>query len=123
MSNVNWNTWGSSTDLAQVPGLRETIHRAQIRPLLDPREAENLKRTIMETFAEVLEIYLNDNELRWRMEMVSRTFPQLPMQAVFRAIEIEVGVNAAYLKKLWYGNRRKAAVQEVVTRKLREKKP
>ena len=116
MSAPNWAAWGSSSDLAQVPGLRETIHRAQIQPLLDPKEAANLKQT-------VLEIYLNDNELRWRMEMVSRTFPQLPMQAVFRAVEIEVGVNAGYLKKLWYGNRRKAAVQAVVTRKLREPKP
>lgn len=123
MTAPNWNAWGSSSDLAQVPGLRETIHRAQIQPLLDPKEAANLKRTVLETFAEVLEIYLNDNELRWRMEMVSRTFPQLPMQAVFRAVEIEIGVNAGYLKKLWYGNRRKAAVQAVVTRKLREGKP
>lgn len=122
MTSPNWNAWGSSSDLAAVPGLRETIHRAQIRPLLDPKESENLRRTVLETFAEILEIYLNENELRWRCDMVSRTFPQMPMQAVFRAIEIEIGVNAAYLKKIWYGNRRKAQVQALVTRKLRERK-
>ncbi|WLT30073.1 hypothetical protein [Geothrix sp. PMB-07] len=115
-----WNTWESSADLAAVPGLRETIHRAQTQPLINPKESENLRRTVLETFAEILEIYLNDNELRWRCDLVSRTYPQMPMQAVFRAIEIEIGVNAAYLKKVWYGNRRKAQVQEIVTRKLRD---
>jgi hypothetical protein len=97
------------------------MHRAQIQPLMAPGEAANFRRTVLETFAEILEIYLNDNELRWRCDVVTRTFPQLPMQAVFRAIEIEFGISVVRLKKVWYGNRRKAQVQEVVTRKLRER--
>jgi len=123
VSAPNWKTWDAAADLASVPGLRETIHRAQIRPLLDPKEAANLRRTVLETFAEVLEIYLEDNELRWRCDMVTRTFPQMPMQAVFRAIELELGVSVSRLSKVWYGSRRKARVQELVTRKLREPKP
>ena len=123
MTASHWSTWDTSSDLAAVPGLRETIHRAQIQPLLDPKEAAILKSTVLETFGEILEIYLHDNELRWRCDLVSRTFPQLPMQAVFRSIEIEIGVSVVRLKKVWYGGRRKAQVQEVVTRKLRERLP
>jgi hypothetical protein len=124
MTATNWKIWDSSADLSAVPGLREAIHGAQIRPLLDVKEADALKRTILETFTEVLDIYLEDNELRWRCDLVNRTFPLLPMQAVFRAIELELGISVSRLSKVWYdGNRRKARIQEIVSKKLKERRP
>ena len=121
MKIQSWKKWDKPEDIPI--GLKRTIAESSFVPLLDPIEAEHLKRTVMESFGEVLDIYFEASELRWRISHVHRAYPQLPMQAVFRIIEIEIGVSADYLKKLWYGNRRKAAVQAVVTRKLREGKP
>lgn len=111
-SPINWKGWVTPEDLPH--DLRQAVRRGAIRPLLDPEEADRLKRTILETFAEAMEIYLEDNELKWRCEFVSQLHPDLPREAVFRAVSIEVGVSVSRLRALWFTSRRKARVQQLV---------
>ena len=114
---ANWKAWVTPEDLPH--DLRQAIRRGALRPLLDPAEAERLKRTILEAFAEVMEIYLEDNELRYRCEHVAEHHPDLPLEAVFRAVSIEVGVSVSRLRALWFVSRRKAGVRDVVKASLK----
>ena len=118
MSDINWKAWVSPADLPH--DLRAAIHRGAIRPLLDPSQADQLRRTVLETFSEVLEIYLEDNELKWRCEFVAQNHPDLPKEAVFRAVSLEVGVSVSRLRMLWFRSGRKARVKEVLQRSLRK---
>lgn len=112
---VNWKGWVTPDDLPR--DLRQAVHRGAIRPLLDPEESLRLRQTILETFAEALEVYLEDNELKWRCEFVSQLHPDLPREAVFRAVSIEVGVSVSRLRALWFTSRRKARVQQLIRQK------
>lgn len=117
MTEVNWKAWVSPEDLPH--DVRLAIRRGGIQPLLDPAQAEQLRKTILETFSEAFEIYLEDNELKWRCEFVAQNHPDLPKEAIFRAVSIEVGVSVALLRKLWFRSGRKARVKEAVLRNLR----
>ncbi len=109
---VNWKGWVTPEDLPH--DLRQAVRRGAIRPLLDPAESARLRQTILETFSEALEVYLEDNELKWRCEFVSQHHPDLPREAVFRAVSIEVGVSVSRLRALWFTSRRKARVQQLI---------
>lgn len=109
---TNWKSWVTPEDLPH--DLRQAVRHGALRPLLDPAEAARLKQTILETFSEAMEIYLEDNELKFRCEYVTQMHPDLPREAVFRAVSIEVGVSVSRLRALWFTSRRKARVQQLV---------
>ena len=117
MSEINWKAWCSPDDLPH--DVRAAIRRGAIRPLLEPAQANQLRRTILEAFSEVLEVYLEDNELKWRCEFVAQNHPDLPKEAIFRAVSLEVGVSVNRVRELWFKSRRKARVKELVLRTLR----
>lgn len=118
-TSPNWKAWVTPDDLPH--DLRQAVRRGALRPLLDPAEAERLKRTILEAFAEVMEIYLEDNELKYRCEYVAQLHPDLPHEAVFRAVSLEVGVSVSRLRALWFMSRRKAGVRDALKASLKER--
>lgn len=118
---VSWRGWTKREDLP--PDLRRLVDEGAFVPLLDPREAEQLKATVMEVFAEVMDTYLEDVELRWRIDHVHRARPGMPMEAVFAAVAAGIGVSPSRLKSVWYVSRRKSRTQELVRAKLREAQP
>ena len=116
-----WKRWSRPED---VPSdLRRLIHEGAFVPLLDPDEARALRETILETFCEVLDIYLEENELRWRLGHVHRARPSVPMEAVFHAVGLEMGISPFRLRTIWFVSRRKSRVKELVSSKLKEKVP
>lgn len=115
---ANWRGWTKREDLPH--DLRRLVDEGAFVPLLDPREAQQLKVTVMETFAEVLDTYLEDVELRWRVDHVHRARPGMPMEAVFAAVAAGIGVSPSRLKAVWYVSRRKSRTQELVRAKLKE---
>lgn len=115
---ANWRGWTKREDLP--PDLRRLVDEGAFVPLLDPQEAQQLKVTVMETFAEVLDTYLEDVELRWRIDHVHRARPGMPMEAVFAAVAAGICVSPSRLKSVWYVSRRKSRTQELVRAKLKE---
>lgn len=118
---ANWRGWTKREDLPH--DLRRLVDEGAFLPLLDPREAQQLKVTVMETFAEVLDTYLEDVELRWRVDHVHRARPGMPMEAVFAAVAAGIGVSPSRLKSVWYVSRRKSRTKDLVKAKLREARP
>jgi hypothetical protein len=117
VNEINWKSWTSPEDLPH--DVRAAIRRGVIHPLLEPNQAAHLRKTILEAFSEVLEIYQEDNELKWRCEFVSQNHPDLPKEAIFRAVSLEVGVSVDRVRELWFKSRRKSRVKELVLRSLR----
>lgn len=117
MSDSTWKAWARPEDLPR--DLRESVRRGAIRRLLEHDESAKLRSTILEAFAEVLEVYMEDNELKWRCEYVADLHPDLPKEAVFRAVSLEVGVSVSRLRALWFVSRRKARVRDLVKATLR----
>lgn len=114
---ADWKAWSRAEDLPTE--LRRVVEEGQFVPLLDGREAQQLRETVMVAFAECLDVYLEEQQLQWRMQHVHQTFPKMPMEQVFRAVGLAVGVSSARLKALWYTSRRHAGVQQVVRAKLK----
>lgn len=117
MSEINWKAWITPDDLPH--DVRAAIRRGVIHPMLEPSQAKQLRKTILEVFSEVLEIYQEDNELKWRCEFVAQNHPDLPKEAIFRAVSLEVGVSVNRVRELWFKSRRKARVKDLVLRTLR----
>lgn len=115
---MNWKGW---TEKEDVPGdLRAVIAQGEFIPLLDPREASEYRRIILETTAEVMDIYLEEAQLRWVCDHVHRARPAMPMEAVFRAVSIERGISVARLRSIWFVSRRKSRVVEIMRKKIQE---
>lgn len=114
---VNWTAWIAPED---VPvDLRKVVDEGAFVPLLDPKEAQQLRFIVLETFSEVLDSYLEDQELRWRMDHLHRARPGLPMNAVIAAVAVSLGVSQSRLRKIWYSSRRKSRVAESIRAKLK----
>ncbi len=116
-----WRGWARREDLPH--DLLRLVDEGAFAPLLNPQEAHQIKATVMETFAEVLDTYLEDVELRWRVDHVHRARPGMPMEAVFAAVAAGIGVSPSRLKSVWYVSRRKSRTQELVRAKLRGAQP
>ena len=114
---MDWKAWSRPEDLPKE--LRRVVEEEQFVPLLDPQEAIRMRQTVMEAFAECLDIYLEEQQLMWRLQHVHQTFPKMPMEQVFRVVGLAVGVSFARLKALWYTSRRHAGVQAAVRAKLK----
>jgi hypothetical protein len=115
MTATPWKAWSSPEDLPE--DLRRTIYQSGLVPLLDPEKVSHLRRTVLEVCGEVMDAYLEEHELRWRIDYVHRKWPALSLETVFRAISIEIGVSALYLHKLWYSSQRKARIKDLVHEK------
>lgn len=111
-NTTQWKAWIRPEDLPQ--DLRLAIHQGGFKPLMIPEEANELRRTVLEVFAEVLEIYIEDHELRWRCDHVHRARPEMPMEGVFQAIAVELGVSVPRLRAIWFTSRRKARVKDLI---------
>lgn len=108
--------WVAPEDLPA--DLRRVIQQGAFVPLLDPKEAEQLRQTVLLTFSEVLDVYLEEHELRWRISHVHRARPELPLDSIFLAVGLELGVSPARLRNIWYVSRRKSRVQHLVKQAL-----
>lgn len=117
MSEINWKSWTSPKDLPH--DVQDSIRRGAIRPLLEPVHTAQLRKAILETVSEAVDIVLEDNELKWRCELVARNHPDLPKEAIFWAVSLEVGVSVSRVRELWFRSRRKSRVKELVLRSLR----
>jgi hypothetical protein len=113
-----WKGWVSKEDIPF--DLRKTIQEGAFIPLLNPDEASALRHTMLSVFSEVLDIYLEEKELQWRCQHVHLARPQLPMESVFAAISLEVGVSISRLKQVWYESRRKSRVKDLVLDQMRK---
>ena len=117
MINQNWKSWVSADDLPR--DVRKAIHRGAVSPLLNSDQAEHMRQTLLETFSRAFEILLKDNELKWMVEVVSHDHPDLPREAIFRAVALEVGVTVSKVRELWFKSRRNARIKDLVLRSLR----
>jgi hypothetical protein len=113
----NWKGWSSREDLP--PDLRAVIRQGELVPMLDPREAATMQRTVLETFAEVVDTFLEEAQLRWTIDHLHRSRPNMPMEAVFMAISLEDSVSVPRLRTIWYTDRRKARLKEILREKLK----
>lgn len=113
-----WKGWASREDVP--PDLRMVIRQGELLPLLDPKEAAAMQRTVLETFAEVVDTFLEESQLRWTIDHLHRSRPNMPMEAVFVAISLEDSVSIPRLRAIWYCDRRKARLKEILRRKLKE---
>jgi hypothetical protein len=102
--------------------LQATIAAGAFVPLLDPAERKLMHVTILETVSEALDVYLEENELRWRCVHVRQYYPEMPMEAVFRAVSLTVGISAPRLRTIWYVSRRKSRIKELIQKKIRGEK-
>lgn len=116
----NWKSWSSPMDIPK--DLRATIAQGAFVPLLDPAAARQMHATVMATFSEILDVYLEEMELRWRCDHVHTIHPKMPMEAVFQAVSLAVGVSVPRLRTIWYTSRRKSQVKDLVQKKVRAAK-
>ena len=114
---MDWKAWSRPEDLPEE--LRRTVEEGKLAPLLQPKESAALQRVVLETFAECLDVFLEEHQLRWHLQHVHARCPAMPMEQVFRAVGVSLGVSAARLKALWYTSRRHAGVQAAVRAKLK----
>ena len=89
-------------------------------PLLAPKAAEAMQRTVLLTFAEVVDVYLEEMQLRWTIDHLHRSRPTLSMEVVFAAVSLEVGVSVPRLRTIWYTDRRKARLRELMKARLQD---
>nr|WP_320132351.1 hypothetical protein [uncultured Holophaga sp.] len=113
-SNPNPKAWSSKADIPME--LRSAIAGAAFR-LGEPQEAEAFKATMLEAFAEVADLYLEKCRFRWAMEQLKDQYPDLPMNVIFAAVGMELGVSTTRLRDIWYETRRTRGVLHLVQRK------
>lgn len=108
----NWKGWTHADDLPN--DVRASIQQGAISPLLSPEESARFRGVVLSVFGEALDLFLEAEQLRWRCDHVRSRHPHLPMEAVFRAVSLEIGVSVPRLRTIWYVSRRKSRVAELV---------
>lgn len=113
----NWKGWTRPEDVP--PDLRAVIRQGELVPLLEPKEAATMRQTVLELFAECMDVFLEESSLRWAIDHVHRSRPKMPMEAVFQAVSLEIGISVPRLRTIWYVDRRKARIKDLVRQKLK----
>lgn len=118
---ANWKAWSTPEDLPM--SVRALIARGNLAPVLDPEQVSCIRNTVLMVFAEVIDTYLEETELRWQVTQLRRAMPTLPLEGAFKAVALEMGVTPSCVRNVWFQSRRKARTTDLVRRSLRGEVP
>ena len=100
MSDTDWKAWQTSKDIPS--DLRHSIAQSATSPLMSREERDSIKKVILGTLDEAVNLVTENYRLNALCTVVSQTYPNLPLQAVFKAVSLETGIPVSRLRKLWF---------------------